>query len=166
MHKNIDNNNNNNDINSYSQSKKNIESRFLVKGILNTTILYDETYSLKNFLPVYEQDGKLKTIGSGSYGQVYLGLNQIDKKYYAIKHMEKKNIYQLLHSLIGIQKEIEIQSKIDHPNIVKLLYVKETDISYDLIMEYASGGNLFHYIRKNKGLDENKSFSKCYLFLA
>ena len=158
MHKNIDNNNNNNDINSYSQSKKNIESRFLVKGILNTTILYDETYSLKNFLPVYEQDGKLKTIGSGSYGQVYLGLNQIDKKYYAIKHMEKKNIYQLLHSLIGIQKEIEIQSKIDHPNIVKLLYVKETDISYDLIMEYASGGNLFHYIRKNKGLDENKSF--------
>ena len=77
MHKNIDNNNNNNDINSYSQSKKNIESRFLVKGILNTTILYDETYSLKNFLPVYEQDGKLKTIGSGSYGQVYLGLNQI-----------------------------------------------------------------------------------------
>ena len=159
IHNNINNNSNNNDINSYSQTKKNIESPFIVKGTLNTTILYDETYSLKNFLPVYEQDGKLKTIGSGSYGQVYLGLNQIDKKYYAIKHMEKKNIFQLLHSLIGIQKEIEIQSKIDHPNIVKLLYVKETDISYDLIMEYASGGNLFHFIRKNKGLDENKSFT-------
>ena len=159
IHNNINNNNNNNDINSYSQTKKNIESPFLVKGTLNANILYDETYSLKNFLPVYEQDRKLKTIGSGSYGQVYLGLNQIDKKYYAIKHMEKKNIFRLLHSLIGIQKEIEIQSKIDHPNIVKLLYVKETDISYDLIMEYATGGNLFHYIRKSRGLDENKSFT-------
>ena len=159
MHNNINNKNINNDINSYTQAKKNIESPFIVKGTLNTTILYDETYSLKNFLPVYEQVGKLKTIGSGSYGQVYLGLNQVDKKYYAIKHMEKKNIYQLLHSLAGIQKEIDIQSKIDHPNIVKLLYVKETEFSYDLIMEYAAGGNLFHYIRRNKGLNENKCFS-------
>ena len=59
----------------------------------------------------------------------------------------------------SIQKEIDIQSKIDHPNIVKLLFVKETNISYDLIMEYASDGSLFHYIRKFKGLNENKTFS-------
>ena len=51
-----------------------------------------------------------------------------------------------------IQKEIEIQSRIDHPNIVSLLYVKETNYTYDLIMEYASDGSLFHYIRKYKGL--------------
>jgi serine/threonine protein kinase len=108
---------------------------------------------------VYQSNGKIKTIGSGSYGQVYLGMNIIDKKYYAIKHMDKKNIFTILNSLLNIQKEIDIQSKIDHPNIVKLLYVKETHISYDLVMEYASMGSLFHYIRKYKGLNENKTFS-------
>ena len=64
-----------------------------------------------------------------------------------------------MHSLESIQKEIDIQSRIDHPNIVKLLYVKETHLSYDLVMEYASNGSLFHYIRKYKGLNENKTFS-------
>ena len=153
---------NNNDVNNfnsiYSKNTNIISSPFLTKGILNNSIMYDSIYSLKNFIPAYEQDGSLKIIGSGSYGQVYLGLNTITKKYYAIKHMDKKNIYSLLHSLSGIQKEIEIQSKIDHPNIVKLLYVKETELSYDLIMEYAPGGNLFHFIRKTKGLDESISF--------
>ena len=152
--------NDTNNINSiYSKNTKIITSPFLVKGILNNSIMYDSIYSLKNFIPVYEQNGQLKIIGSGSYGQVYLGLNIITKKYYAIKHMDKKNIYALLHSLASVQKEIEIQSKIDHPNIVKLLYVKETDLSYDLIMEYAPGGNLFHFIRKTKGLNENISFN-------
>ena len=145
--------------NYYSQNKKIVNSPFLVKGILNDTIIYDSIYSLKHFEPVFDLNGKIKTIGSGSYGQVYLGLNTITNEYYAIKHMDKKNIQNLLHSLTAVQKEIEIQSKIEHPNIVKLLYVKETDISYDLIMEYAKGGNLFHFIRKTKGLSEDLSFS-------
>ena len=151
---------NNNIMNNYySQNKKIVNSPFLVKGILNDTIIYDSIYSLKHFEPVFDLNGKIKTIGSGSYGQVYLGLNTITNEYYAIKHMDKKNIQNLLHSLTAVQKEIEIQSKIEHPNIVKLLYVKETDISYDLIMEYAKGGNLFHFIRKTKGLSEDLSFS-------
>ncbi len=147
-------NNNNNNL----KNQTIINSPFLIKGILNKSIIYDNIYSLNNFVPVLEDDGNLKTIGSGSYGQVYLGLNTITKKYYAIKHMDKKTIYELLHTLEAAKDEIEIQSKIDHPNIVKLLYVKETDISYDLIMEYAPKGNLFHFIRKTRGLTEDISF--------
>ena len=150
---------NNNNCDFFSQHQNKVNSPFYVKGVLKNSIDYNSIYSLKNFFPVYEQDGKIKIIGSGSFGQVYLGLNTIKKSYYAIKHMDKKNIISLLHSLTGVQKEIEIQSKIEHPNIVKLLYVKETDISYDLVMEYAPKGNLFHYIRKNKGLNEDVAFN-------
>ena len=145
--------------NLYFQHATKINSIFLVKGVLNTKINYNEIFNINNFIPVYQPDGRLKIIGSGSYGKVYLGQNIIDKKYYAIKHMNKKNIFLILNSLLNIQKEIDIQSRIDHPNIVKLLYVKETESSYDLIMEYAKEGNLFHYIRTNKGLSENQSFS-------
>ena len=143
---------------SLSKSSK-INSPYLLQGFLNTSIIYDSFYSLDNFVPVYDENGKVQIIGSGSYGQVYLALHILNKKYYAIKHMDKKKLFSLLHSLNSIQKEIDIQSKIDHPNIVKLLYVKETHISYDLVMEYASMGSLFHYIRKYKGLNENKTFS-------
>ena len=136
-----------------------INSPYLLQGFLNPSIVYDSFYSLDNFVPVYDDLGKVQIIGSGSYGQVYLAWHLINKKYYAIKHMDKKKLFSLLHSLNSIQKEIDIQSKIDHPNIVKLLYVKETHISYDLVMEYASLGSLFHYIRKYKGLNENKTFS-------
>ena len=140
-------------------SNTQLNSPYLINGFLNNSITYNSFFSLDNFIPIKDEYGKLKIIGSGSYGQVYLAFHTINKKYYAIKHMDKKKLYSLLHSLSSIQKEIDIQSKIDHPNIVKLLFVKETNISYDLIMEYASSGSLFHYIRKFKGLNENKSFS-------
>ena len=145
--------------NNTSTSLTRINSPYLLQGFLNSTIVYDSFYSLDNFVPIYDEKGKVQIIGSGSYGQVYLALHILNKKYYAIKHMDKKKLFSLLHSLNSIQKEIDIQSKIDHPNIVKLLYVKETHISYDLVMEYASMGNLFHYIRKYKGLNEDKTFS-------
>ena len=145
----------------YLSSKKpknyKIPSPYIVNGILNSKIIYNELYNLKNFVEIKE-NGYLKKIGSGSYGEVYLAMNIINKKYYAIKHMEKKKLLELLHTLTGIYREINIQSRIDHPNIVKILYVKETEKSFDLVMDYASEGNLFHYIRKTKGLNENKAF--------
>ena len=40
--------------------------------------------------------------------------------------MIKKNLSTKLNSLESIYKEIYIQSRIDHPNILPILYVKET----------------------------------------
>ena len=145
--------------NNISSNVNRINSPYLIQGFLNSSIIYDSFYSLDNFAPIYDGNGKMHIVGSGSYGQVYLALHFLNKKYYAIKHMDKKKLFSQLHSLESIQKEIDIQSRIDHPNIVKLLYVKETHLSYDLVMEYASNGSLFHYIRKYKGLNENKTFS-------
>ena len=145
--------------NNVSEVIKKVNSPYLLQGFLNSSVNYNSFYSLDNFAPVYDANGKAQIVGSGSYGQVYLALHILNKKNYAIKHMDKKKLFSLLHSLNSIQKEIVIQSKIDHPNIVKLLYVKETHISYDLVMEYASMGSLFHYIRKYKGLSEAKAFS-------
>ena len=81
---------------SLSNSSK-INSPYLLQGFLNSSIIYDSFYSLDNFVPVYDENGKVQIIGSGSYGQVYLGQNIIDKKYYAIKHMDKKIIFSILN---------------------------------------------------------------------
>ena len=148
---------NNIQIQNIQQKKFIPDSKYLVKGYILPKIVYDNTYELNNFVPVMDKNNP-RIIGSGSYGQVFLAFNTIDKKLYAIKHMEKDCLQNALHSLSGIYTEIEIQSRIRHPNIIQLLYVKETKTSFDLVMDYANSGSLFDYIRRNKGLSESKSF--------
>ncbi len=133
-------------------------SPFITKGTMTLgKVIYDETYSLKNFKPIIE-NGKDKIVGTGAYGKVFLAVNKFDNKYYAIKHMIKKDLYKALKTLKGIYTEIDIQSRINHPNIIKLLYVKERKESFDLVMEYAKYGNLYTYIKKRSYLSEEKSF--------
>ena len=120
-------------------------------------ITYDKKYSLKNFVPEIKNDEQI-VVGTGSYGKVYLYRNIIDKKLYAIKHMDKYRLNKALKSLSGIYDEIFIQSRIFHQNIVRLLYVKENSETFDLIMEYADGGSLFYYIRDKRYLSERESF--------
>ena len=161
--KNINNNNiifsENNSIASENNSNSNIFiSPFITKGTMTVgKIIYDETYSLKNFKPILE-NGKDKVIGTGAYGKVFLAINKYDKKLYAIKHMIKKDLYKALKTLKGIYTEIDIQSRINHPNIIRLLYVKERQESFDLVMEFAKYGNLYTYIKKHSYLTEEKSF--------
>ena len=138
--------------------EKELESPYLVTGILNRKRKYDEKYNLKNFITIFENE-KPKIIGGGSFGQVFLVMNSVNKKLYAIKHMSKKSLYEKLNTLDGIYKEIFIQSRIDHPNILPILYVKETNTDFHLVLEYASKGSLFQFIRKNKYLDEPLAFS-------
>ena len=141
-----------------SQNINNIQSPYLVPGILNHKRNYDEQYNLDNFIPIFENDNP-KILGGGSFGKVFLFMNTINKNLYAIKHMNKKVLSNKLNSLEGIYKEIYIQSRIDHPNILPILYVNETSTDFDLVLEYASGGSLFNYIRKNEFLDEQLAFS-------
>ena len=102
-----------------------IQSPYLIPGIFYKQRNYDEKYNLDNFIPVFD-NGKPKIIGGGSFGQVFLVINTKNQKLYAIKHMIKKNLSTKLNSLESIYKEIYIQSRIDHPNILPILYVKET----------------------------------------
>ena len=149
--------NKNNNFTNDDENNDAYNSPYIVKGYLSMEIEYDPIYSLKNFSYEYF-NGKPKLIGYGSFGRVYLGKNKFDKKFYAIKHMEKRSIYKALHSLDSIYDEIKIQSQINHPNILKILYVNETEKTFDLILEYASKGNLFFYIQKYRSLSESKSF--------
>ena len=141
-----------------NSNSKIINSPFLVTGEIHNKIEYDSLYDIDNFSPVFE-NGQIKQIGGGSFGQVFLVINNINKKQYAIKHMQKEKLINILQSLYTIYTEIEFQSRIDHPNIVKLLNAEEDDENFDLVMEYAKNGNLFHYIRKNKGLTEDVAFN-------
>ena len=154
----IDNSINNNSFLNYAKETSQIQSPFLVLGIMNYDyIVYDPMYSLENFTLIYS-NGIPKSVGNGSFGQVFLAINNIDQKTYAIKHMEKEKLINYLNCLDPIYAEIDIQSRVNHPNILKLLFVKETEVTFDLVMDYAKDGTLFEYVVKNKGLPEKIAF--------
>ena len=147
-------------INNYSDNTNNIEkntSNFLTDGYLLKEIKYESIYDIKNFKH-HLVNGKPKLLGYGSFGNVYLEINKINKKFYAIKHIEKRRILKALNTLEPIYNEIKIQSKVCHPNIVKILYANESEKYFDIVLEYANKGNLFYYIKDNEYLSESQSF--------
>ena len=86
-------------------------------------------------------------ISSGGSGVVYGGYNINSKKKgydYAIKQVIKQND-QLNISLI---KEIEINSIINHNNIVHCYDIFEDDLSVYFVFEFMPDGDLFDYILK------------------
>ena len=94
-----------------------------------------------------------KCIGKGTYGSVWKVRHKITKQIFAIKVINKKSIIQQ-NMLEQINKEIEIMYKLDHPNIIKLYTHFEDDEDFCLIMEYASKGQLYSFIKKHKKLNQ------------
>ena len=84
----------------------------------------------------------IKQLGKGGYGKVYEVRNKTTKELRACKHLSKLDIKNLQKFL----KEIEILKKLDHPNIIKLYEVFESERSLYLIMEECKGGEIFDKI--------------------
>jgi protein kinase A len=62
----------------------------------------------------------MNIIGVGTNAQVHFAKNLINKKYFAIKTIKKKEV--IIHKQVDhIQNEIDILHMINHPFIVKLL---------------------------------------------
>ena len=85
-----------------------------------------------------------KNLGKGGYGKVFQVRNKNTGQLFACKKLSKLNI----NNLIKFRREIDILIKIDHPNIIKLLEVFESQNSLYLIMEECYGGELFDRILK------------------
>ena len=98
-----------------------------------------------------------KKLGKGGYGKVFQVKNKSTNKLYACKKLSKLNI----KNLQKFQNEIEVLMKMDHPNIVKLYEVFESDNSLYLIMEECYGGELFdrilHRINTNNMYTEREA---------
>ena len=89
-----------------------------------------------------------KTIGEGTFGKVKLGIHTLTGEKVAIKILEKDLITDV-SDVERVSREIHILKVIRHPHIIQLYEIIETPKKLYLIMEYASGGELFDYIVKH-----------------
>mmetsp|Transcript_64297 Transcript_64297/g.119493 ORF Transcript_64297/g.119493 Transcript_64297/m.119493 type:complete len:821 (-) Transcript_64297:133-2595(-) len=86
-----------------------------------------------------------KTIGEGTFGKVKLGTHILTGERVAVKVLEKERIQEVA-DVERVAREVHILKLIHHPHIVQLYEIIETRRQLYLIMEYASGGELFEYI--------------------
>ncbi|VFQ94636.1 unnamed protein product [Cuscuta campestris] len=88
-----------------------------------------------------------KPLGRGKFGRVYLVREVQSKVIVALKVIFKEQIekYKLHHQL---RREMEIQSSLSHPNILRLYGWFHDDERIFLILEYAHGGELYKELRK------------------
>ena len=101
-----------------------------------------------------------KTIGSGTFSTVKLGVHRITQKKVAIKILDKNKI-ESKDDLERIIREMQILTEMDNQNVIKVFKIYEDNNNFSIIMEYCEGGELFNYIVKNQRLSEEES---CYFF--
>ena len=94
-----------------------------------------------------------RTIGEGTFGKVKLGTHSLTSEKVAIKILEKDRIKDT-SDVERVAREIHILQLIRHSNIIQLYEIIETPKQLYLIMEYASGGELFDYIVANTRVKE------------
>ena len=95
---------------------------------------------------------KIKLLGQGSFGTVYLVKNKKLNNYFAMKIIEKSSNDEEKED--EIKNEINILRKLDHPNILKINDFFSTKKEYFLITEFCPEGELFYEIKNFAPFDE------------
>ncbi|XP_014889370.1 serine/threonine-protein kinase MARK2 isoform X7 [Poecilia latipinna] len=100
----------------------------------------------------------LKTIGKGNFAKVKLARHVLTSKEVAVKIIDKTQLNS--SSLQKLFREVRIMKMLNHPNIVKLFEVIETEKTLYLVMEYASGGEVFDYLVAHGRMKEKEARAK------
>ncbi|KAG0169583.1 hypothetical protein DFQ30_003498 [Apophysomyces sp. BC1015] len=95
----------------------------------------------------------LQTLGEGEFGKVKLGIQVQTGHEVAIKLIKKDNI-DSSSRMTKIEREISVLRIVRHPYIVSLYDVIETEKYIGIILQCASGGELFEYILAHRYLKE------------
>ncbi|KAF9091450.1 hypothetical protein BGX23_005167 [Mortierella sp. AD031] len=102
----------------------------------------------------------LQTLGEGEFAKVKLGMHRASGEEVAIKLIRRQSIDNTPR-INKIGREISVLRTIRHPNIIALFDVIETERYIGIVIEYASGGELFDHILAHRYLRERDA---CRLF--
>ncbi len=94
-----------------------------------------------------------KQIGKGKLGTVFVAKEKKSGYIVAIKSMSKKELAKGGYKITAL-REIDVQSKLRHPNISRLHGYFHDDEQIHLIVEYAAGGELYAELKRRHHFDE------------
>uniref|UniRef100_A0A8C1JP60 non-specific serine/threonine protein kinase n=1 Tax=Cyprinus carpio TaxID=7962 RepID=A0A8C1JP60_CYPCA len=101
----------------------------------------------------------LKTIGKGNFAKVKLARHILTGREVSFMKISIEN-FCFFCLLFQLFREVRIMKILNHPNIVKLFEVIETEKTLYLVMEYASGGEVFDYLVAHGRMKEKEARAK------
>ena len=87
-----------------------------------------------------------KSLGKGSFGEVFLTQKKGSKELYATKRLDRA-FSEKPENMKRLTNEISILKGIFHPNIVRLIDLKKTKTHVYIVTEYCNGGSLTDCLR-------------------
>jgi 5'-AMP-activated protein kinase catalytic alpha subunit len=97
-----------------------------------------------------------EVLGEGAYGIVRIAKHTESGKMFAIKILDKRKIKQ--DNLIeNLRSEIRIMKSINHPNIVRLYEVLQSNSKIYLVIELVAEGDLFKTVKEQGAMSEDKA---------
>ena len=96
-------------------------------------------------------------IGSGSYSKVRIARDiGNDGKIVAVKIIDRANApSDYLNGFLP--RELKYWPEMDHPNIITLLEVYQTERRIYMVLEHAAGGDMLHYIQRYGYINEHNA---------
>eukprot|EP01124_Arcella_intermedia_P015955 TRINITY_DN224_c0_g1_i3.p1 TRINITY_DN224_c0_g1~~TRINITY_DN224_c0_g1_i3.p1 ORF type:complete len:340 (+),score=91.13 TRINITY_DN224_c0_g1_i3:37-1056(+) len=110
---------------------------------------HDPSSNLNDFYEITEH-----VLGKGNFSSVHLAVSKETRHRVAIKVIQKlgaKNKPEML------KNEVQILKKMEHPYIIKLYDIFETDTTLYLVMELVTGGELFDRIVEREQYSEENA---------
>lgn len=104
---------------------------------------------------------KLRLIGRGDVGKVFLVKDRRDGHRYALKVLSKREMV-LRHKIQRAKAEQEILATAHHPFIVTLYHSFQSDDYLYLCMEYCGGGEFFRVLQAREGRCLNENDARFY----
>ena len=109
---------------------------------------------------------KLKLLGKGSFGKVYLIRQKKTEKLYAMKILSKEYLKEK-NEQEHTKTERQLLSQLNNPFIINLYYAFQNEKYLFLISDFIQGGDLFFHLRRERFFSNEKSkFYICELILA
>lgn len=110
--------------------------------------------SKKNEIYNYYKFGR--KLGEGTFSEVFLCEHLLSNQKVAIKVLEKSKIITE-NDCKRTKLEIEIMHRVRHPHIIQLYEIHESEENLFIVMEFASGGELYDYIVSKEKLSEEEA---------
>lgn len=133
------------------------------KDVVKFVILFQDKFNPSKFSnPDIKEQGiykdfiiKNEVIGQGAFATVKKTIERSTGKSYAVKIINRRKALKNGESMEGVNRELSILRKLDHPNIVYLKSFYEDIDNYYLVMEYVPGGDLMDFVAANGAIGED-----------
>jgi serine/threonine protein kinase len=93
----------------------------------------------------------LRPLGEGGMGKVYLARGPIRGDLVAIKVLPPKRAQEDGQTLLRFQREMELSTRVNHPNLARTFEVGSEGDVYFMVMEFIPGESLYHVVKSDDG---------------